>query len=122
MSLKVESDKTPKQNKLLDFDDVTKAAIVIKALKNPIRKRLIAYLSKNEAATVTNIGLNLREEHKKISQHLNILRKAKIVYFLKKGKNVHYFLNQARMAEIQKSFVILLDEISDEDLLKIEKS
>lgn len=122
MSLKVSSGKTSKQKELLNFDDVTKAAIVIKALKNPIRKRLIAYLSKNDAPTVTNIVFNLREEQTKISQHLNILRKAKIVTFLKKGKNVHYFLNKARMMEIQKSLIGLLDEISDEDLLKIEKS
>jgi DNA-binding transcriptional ArsR family regulator len=95
MSLKVSGGKVFKQNESLNFDDVNKAAIVIKALKNPIRKRLITYLSKNDAATVTNIVFNLREEQTKISQHLNILRKAKIVTFLKKGKNVHYFLNKA---------------------------
>jgi DNA-binding transcriptional ArsR family regulator len=122
MSLKVSGGKVFKQNESLNFDDVNKAAIVIKALKNPIRKRLITYLSKNDAATVTNIVFNLREEQTKISQHLNILRKAKIVTFLKKGKNVHYFLNKARIVEIQKSLNTLLDEIPDKDLLNIEKS
>lgn len=117
MSLKVQG-ITPSPKELLNFDHITKAAIIIKALKNPIRKRLIVYLLKNDPASVTNIVFNLREDQTKISQHLNILRKAKIVTFLKKGKNVYYFLNKARIAEIQKSLSGLLDETPTEDILK----
>ncbi|MDB5198196.1 MAG: regulatory protein ArsR [Chitinophagaceae bacterium] len=121
MSLKV-SDATPGDKKeLINFDDVKKAAVIIRALNNPLRKRLIDFLLKNETATVTNIVFNLREEQTIISQHLNILRKAKIVTFLKKGKNVYYFLNKPRVAEIQKSLEGLFDEIPIEDLKKIDK-
>ena len=121
MSLKVSKAKASDQKELLNFDDVIKAALIIKALRNPIRKRLISYLLKNDGAKVTNIVFNLREEQTKISQHLNILRNAKIVSFLKRGKNVYYFLNKGRIAEIQKSLSGLLDEIPNKDLMKIEK-
>ena len=86
MSLKVSKVKASDQKELLNFDDVIKAALIIKALRNPIRKRLISYLLKNDGAKVTNIVFNLRKEQTKISQHLNILRNAKIVSFLKGGK------------------------------------
>lgn len=121
MSLKVSKVKASDQKELLNFDDVIKAALIIKALRNPIRKRLISYLLKNDGAKVTNIVFNLREEQTKISQHLNILRNAKIVSFLKRGENVYYFLNKGRIAEIQKSLSGLLDEIPNKDLMKIEK-
>lgn len=121
MSLKVSKVKASDQKELLNFDDVIKAALIIKALRNPIRKRLISYLLKNDGTKVTNIVFNLREEQTKISQHLNILRNAKIVSFLKRGENVYYFLNKGRIAEIQKSLSGLLDEIPNKDLMKIEK-
>ena len=121
MSLKVSKVKASDQKELLNFDDVIKAALIIKALRNPIRKRLISYLLKNDGAKVTNIVFNLRKEQTKISQHLNILRNAKIVSFLKRGENVYYFLNKGRIAEIQKSLSGLLDEIPNKDLMKIEK-
>ncbi|MDQ6723784.1 MAG: metalloregulator ArsR/SmtB family transcription factor [Thermoproteota archaeon] len=106
---------------LINFDDVKKAAIVLKALNNPIRKKLINYLLKNEPTTVSNLVFNLRVEQTIISQHLNILRKAKIVTFLKKGKNVYYFLNKTRIEEIQKSLEGIFDEITESDLKKIER-
>lgn len=111
MSLKAKTGKNSHEKLLINFDDVKKAAVVIRALNNPLRKRLIDFLLKNETATVTNIIFNLREEQTIISQHLNILRKAKIVTFLKKGKNVYYFLNTTRVAEIQRSLEGLFDEI-----------
>ena len=122
MSLNVKDGKIPSQKNLIDFDDVKKAAIILRALNNPLRKRIINFLLTNETTTVTNIVFNLREEQTIISQHLNILRKAKIVTFLKKGKNVYYFLNRTRVAEIQKSLEGLFDEIPIEDLLKINKT
>lgn len=102
MSLNANPSKKSPQPKVINFDDVKKAAVVIRALNNPLRKQLIEYLLKNETASVTTLVLNLREEQTVISQHLSILRNAKIVTFLKKGKHVYYFLNKSRVLEIQK--------------------
>ena len=74
-------------------------------------------------ATVTDLVFNLREEQIVISQHLSILRQAKIVTFLKKGKNVYYFLNKSRIVEIQKCLSKLFEEIiPSANLKKLEIS
>ena len=121
MSLKEKSD-LPLKKDLISFEDLKKAAVIIRALNNQLRQRIIHFLLNDDTTTVTNIVLNLREDQTIISQHLNILRKAKIVTFLKKGKNVYYFINKTRLAEIQKSLEGLFDEIPIEDLKKIKKS
>jgi len=121
MSLKVKPGNSIRSQELINFDDVKKAAVVIRALNNPLRKRLIDYLLKVETASVTNIVINLREQQTIISQHLNILRQAKIVTFLKKGKNVYYFLDKPRMIEIQNCISGLFEDPPPEGLKKIEK-
>lgn len=120
MSLKGKSGKTIRP-KLINFEDVKKAAIVIRAFNNPLRKRLIDLLIKSETASVTTMVINLREPQTVISQHLNILRHAKIVTFLKKGKNVYYFLDKSRMLEIQNCLSGLFEEHKVETLKRVEK-
>lgn len=110
MTLNVNLSKKSPQSKFINFDDVKKAAVVIRALNNPLRKRLIENLLISEKATVTNLVFNLREKQTVISQHLRILRSAKIVTFLRKGKNVYYFLNKSRALEIQKCISNLFDD------------
>lgn len=121
MSFKVQERKSSSKE-LINFDDVKKAALIIRALNNPLRKRLIEFLLKAETASVTNIVINLREQQTIISQHLNILRHAKIVTFLKKGKNVYYFLDKPRITEIQNCISALFEDNLVDSLKKIEKS
>lgn len=103
---------------LINFEDVKKAALVIRALNNPLRKQLIEFLLRNERATVTDLVFDLREEQTLIYQHLSILRQTKIVTFLKNRKNVYYFLNRSRVEEIQKCISNLFEEKPSGDGLK----
>jgi len=121
MSLKVAPDKKFVQKDIINFSDVKRAAVVIRALNNPVRKRIIEYLLNNETATVTDMVINLREEQTLISQHLNILRSGKIVTFLKKGKNVYYFVDKQRITDILKCLSGLFED-NNSYILKISSS
>src|SRR5688572_24390403 len=115
MSLNLKQEEGDDESSLINYNAVKMAAIIIRALNNPVRKRIIDLLLKNETVNVSNMVYNLREEQTVISQHLNVLRQAKIVTFLKKGKNVYYFLNKSRVQEIQTCLSTLFEENAGEN-------
>lgn len=90
--------------------EIKKAATILRSLNNPIRKKIIDHLLIKDGSTVTEILVSLREEQTIISQHLAILRRSRIVTFLKKGKYVYYFLDTKRIIEVQNIIEKLLKE------------
>lgn len=118
MSLNSNMQQGDENGNAFNYDAVKNAALIIRALNNPLRKRIIDLLLRNETANVTHMVHTLREEQTVISQHLNIMRQAKIVTFLKKGKNVYYFLNRSRVTEIQNCLTMLFEENPGRDLKK----
>ncbi len=86
---------------MINYNYVKKAAMILRALDNPLRQKIFTYLAENYNTTVTEIILNFQVEQSVISQHLAVLRRAKIISNLKNGKFVHYYINKKRVTEIQ---------------------
>ncbi|MEO6187822.1 MAG: metalloregulator ArsR/SmtB family transcription factor [Ginsengibacter sp.] len=82
-------------------NDVRKAGLILRALDHPLRQIIVDHLAKNPNATVTNLIERLQQKQSIVSQHLAILRRAKIVYSFKKAKFVHYYVNAERINETQ---------------------
>ncbi|MEO7960628.1 MAG: metalloregulator ArsR/SmtB family transcription factor [Ginsengibacter sp.] len=99
------------QEEIFDLFQLKKAAFIIRALNHPTRQAIFDYLAKNPNKTVTDLMTFMQIEQPVISQHLAILRRAKIIFHLKNGKFVHYFLNKVRVEEIGK----LLSVFSNDD-------
>ncbi len=89
---------------IFNYNNIRKAAMVLRAFNHPLRQKIFNYLAENENSTVSNIIVFFNMEQSIISQHLAILRRAKIIHNLKNGKFVHYYINRKRVAEI-KSFI-----------------
>lgn len=85
----------------IDFHHIKKAALIIRALNNAHRQKIYNFLITADNYTVTDIVTNIGLEQSVISQHLAILRRAKIVAYLKKGKFVYYHINKERVVAIQ---------------------
>lgn len=84
----------------LDYAELRKAVLVLRAVNHKLRQRIISLLEEEDGMNVTDIFVKLRLEQSVASQHLAILRRAGIVYTERNGKFIHYHLNKDRLAQI----------------------
>jgi DNA-binding transcriptional ArsR family regulator len=94
--LVVESDNLPD----IDYHNIKKAALVLRALNHKLRQQIIKTIHENKRLTVTQLYVKLRLEQSVASQHLAILRKAGIVTTERDGKFIYYTLNFSRITAI----------------------
>lgn len=92
----------------LDYAELRKAVLVLRAINHKLRQRIIALLEESESMTVTDIYIKLRLEQSVASQHLAILRRAGVVDTERQGKFINYSLNRERLAQISR----LVDELA----------
>jgi DNA-binding transcriptional ArsR family regulator len=84
----------------LDYADLRKAVLVLRALNHKLRQRVIDLLEDGETLTVTDIYIRLRLEQSVASQHLAILRRAGVVITERQGKFIYYSINKNRLSQI----------------------
>jgi len=86
----------------LDYSDLRKAVLVIRAVNHKLRQRVVDLLEENDSMTVTDIYIKLRLEQSVASQHLAILRRAGVVLTERQGKFIYYSLDKDRLAQISR--------------------
>jgi ArsR family transcriptional regulator, virulence genes transcriptional regulator len=86
----------------MDYHNLKKAALVLRALNHKLRQQMIALIEESGKLTVTEIYVKMRLEQSVASQHLAILRKAGIVETDRDGKFIYYTVSKKRMEEINK--------------------
>lgn len=85
---------------MLDYADLRKAVLVLRAVNHKLRQKIIDLLQDSDTITVTDIYIKLRLEQSVASQHLAILRRAGVVITERKGKFIYYSLDESRLAQI----------------------
>ncbi len=89
-------------NVQLDYTELRKAVLVLRAVNHKLRQRIIDLLDTGESMTVTDIYIKLRLEQSVASQHLAILRRAGVVITERHGKFIYYSVNNDRLGQISK--------------------
>jgi DNA-binding transcriptional ArsR family regulator len=84
----------------LDFAELRKVVLVLRAIGHDLRKKIIELLKENESMNVTDIYVKLRVEQSVASQHLRTLRDEGVVLTNRNGKFIYYTLNHQRLEEI----------------------
>lgn len=84
----------------LDYKNLRKSVLVLRAANHELRQKIIDLLMENEKMTVTKIYIALRVEQSVASQHLATLRRVGIVDTTREGKYIHYHLNKSRLENI----------------------
>jgi DNA-binding transcriptional ArsR family regulator len=84
----------------MDYHNLKKAALVLRALNHKLRQQLIKLIEDEGKLKVTDIYVRMRLEQSVASQHLAILRLAGIVSTERDGKFIYYTINRQRMEEI----------------------
>ena len=82
----------PILEKIPEDSEISNEAEIIKALADPTRLKIVYILSKTDELCVCQIIETLNKSQSTISHHLNILKKAKIVDWRKKGQWIYYSL------------------------------
>ncbi len=86
----------------MDYHNLKKAALVLRALNHKLRQQVIKLIEDEGRLTVTEIYVRMRLEQSVASQHLAILRLAGIVVTERDGKFIYYTINKKRIEEISK--------------------
>ncbi len=86
----------------INFHNLKKAAIVLRALNHKLRQQILALIETEKKITVTEIYVRMRLEQSVASQHLAIMRRAGIVATQRDGKFIYYTVNHKRIDEINK--------------------
>ncbi len=94
---------------LLDYSELRKAVLVLRAVNHKLRQRIIDLIDEHGSLTVTDIYIKLRLEQSVASQHLAILRRAGVVVTERQGKYIYYALSKERLEQIQK----LVEDLAD---------
>ncbi len=92
--------KKGQQDILLDYTELRKAVLVLRAVNHKLRQRMLDLLEENQRMTVTDIYVKLRLEQSVASQHLAILRKSGVVQTEREGKFIFYSLDKSRLTQI----------------------
>lgn len=94
--------KKGNRNLLLDYAELRKAVLVLRAVNHKLRQSIIDLLEANDKMTVTDIYIKLRLEQSVASQHLAILRRAGVVATDRQGKFIYYSLDKDRLSQISR--------------------
>lgn len=86
----------------LDYVELRKAVLVLRAVNHKLRQSIIDLLEESERMTVTDIYIKLRLEQSVASQHLAILRRAGVVATERQGKFIYYSLDKERLSQISR--------------------
>ena len=85
---------------LMLMDDIEELAEVFKALSDPTRLRLVKLLSDHgDVLCVNALAGRLGITQSAVSQHLRILKQARLVDSDRRGPMVHYSLNEKKFAQ-----------------------
>lgn len=80
--------------------DLKRAFKALQAIRHPIRQKMMRLMEEKEIISVKEVYKTLNMEQAVASQHLKILRDARIVKTQRQGKHIYYSLNISRLEEI----------------------
>ena len=88
------------KDQLVDLNKSKKAAMILRAVNHKLRQQIMNVITEKEKITVTDIYIKLRLVQSVCSQHLAILRRAKIVETERNGKSIFYRINKETISDI----------------------
>jgi DNA-binding transcriptional ArsR family regulator len=95
----------------LDYVELRKAVMVLRAVNHKLRQHIIDLLESNNRMTVTDLYIKLRLEQSVASQHLAILRRAGVVITERDGKFIYYGIDKERLNQISR----LVEELTEQE-------
>lgn len=92
----------------IDVMPLRQSAQIFRAINHPLRQEMLTLIHLHKRMTVTEIYVRLGLDQSPASQHLAILRKARLVKTEKQGKFIYYFLDYERIHSLHGIAAMLL--------------
>jgi DNA-binding transcriptional ArsR family regulator len=93
------------------MDEIEELAELFKALSDPTRLRLVQLLAEHKGSLCVNaLAHRLEVSQSAVSQHLRVLRQARLVEGERHGYHVHYALDPSRLEQFKASVLDTLGE------------
>lgn len=95
----MKTNKTPATPDLItsNLKAIDTANSIVIALRNPLRQKILRLLLVDSKVPVNVIIKKTKGEQSIISQHLGILRETGLVTTIRKGRSIHYSIDQRRL-------------------------
>ncbi len=94
----------------LEAGDIKNAVLLLRALNNSLRQKILKFIHLNNRVTVTEVHIQFRIEQSVASDHLGIMREAKLVVNERKGRFIFYTVNYKELERFHQLFAEFLEE------------
>jgi len=84
----------------LDVQKIEKVALVLKALGNPLRIRILDQLRYENELTVTQLSNRVQAEQSLVSHNLANLKLNGVLHSRREGKNIYYSLKMMEVVKV----------------------
>jgi ArsR family transcriptional regulator len=91
-----------------DLKQMKAAKNVFRAILHDERKKILKFIEKKVSVRVSDIYKELAMEQSVVSQFLSILRGAELVKGTRKGKEIYYSINTAKLNTLKKATDVVL--------------
>lgn len=102
-NLKMKPGSKPSPSLAINLDLIKKASALFRAADHPLRQKMMQFIHQNLRVDVKTIYKNLKLEQSVTSQHLSILRNAKLVSTERSGKFVYYSINYEKIKNLHRT-------------------
>lgn len=86
---------------VIDNHLLKKVALIYRAIRHPLRQKMLQLINRNGEMRVTSIYKKLKLEQPVASQHLAILRHAGFVHTRREGQSIIYSVNHNKVEHVQ---------------------
>ena len=94
----------------IETGDVKKAALLLRAINNSLRQKILQFIHQNNRATVTQVHNQFNIEQSVASDHLGILKEAKLVLNERQGRFIFYSVNYEELNRIHSLITEILED------------
>ncbi len=101
---KAKTEKVAVMVPYLNSVDLDKSLAVVRAVRHPLRQKMLQYMHMQGEMTVTDLYVQLRMEQSLTSQHLALLRRAGVVKTRREGKFIYYGVNYEHLEHMSGLF------------------
>lgn len=97
-------------------EKISESTEILRALAHPLRLKILEFIDQNEEINVNKIYNTLNLEQSITSQHLKILRLAKLVDANRDGKYIYYSINYDRLHNSIESLENFKQSIANQEI------
>ena len=101
--------KTSPTELAIEASDIKKAVLLLRAIEHPLRQKILQFMSSKVQVYVTEVHTEFKVEQSVASDHLGILRDAKLVLAQRKGRFIYYSVNIEGLERLHR----LLEQVAD---------